>query len=710
MSPIRVIEWRDIHHQLHLAVKQLSLSLNQQSAGFDALHKPLLAGFPSQIGRREEGKQYQGARNREFLLFPASHVYKKPPPWVISAELTETSKLYARSCAKIEPQWALDYTQHLVKYSYSEPAWKRNQGQVVAKETVTLYGLVIAENSSVPYGRKDPNVSRELFLRQGLVERQLRSNAKFWQHNEAVLSEIEALEKKTRSADYQVNDDWLYDFYAEHIPADIFSQRALEKWLKQNPERQQQLQFERGDLINANNIHSDLQNFPDVLEWQGLSLPLSYEFSPGKGQDGVTVTLPIGVLNRVPTALFEWLVPGLLREKCIALLKTLPKALRKHVVPVPQTVDQLLPQLRAGNTPLTEALSLAIKKHKGIAISQSDWQLDQLDSLYKMRAKIVDAEHRVVAEGDDIESLVAKHRDKLSQQIQHEKTEVKQVSGISFAQIAKHKTIRQSGVDIEVYPSLVDKGDGTTAIELLDDPLLAKREHLLGSARLLMTSLVQPLRYLRKELFKGNQATLHFSVFRDKKAFVEEVLLATVIKTFRLNSQELREGKAFERHLKAHKADLIPYGLDIEKALSQVLAHHYAVHQAIKPLKDDSWQLAKRDIEQQLKDMLYEGFVIDTVDTALFDYPRYMKALAHRVEKLKGHFQKDKQSTELLQPQLERLNHLKNKATLRLADDRYGQFFSLVQEYRVSLFAQQIKTKKPVSAKRLDALWESLNA
>ncbi len=707
LSPVRVNEWRDIYRQLSLAVKDLGLVVNPQPAGYDQVHKPLLAGFLSQIGRKEEGKQYIGARNRQFLIFPASTIYKKPPAWLVAAQLTETSKLYARCCGYIQAQWALDYAKHLVKYSYSEPVWKTSQGQVVAKETISLYGLVLCENNNVPYGSKDPVVTRDLFLRQALTERGLRSSSTFWKHNEKLLNELEALEKKTRSTHYQLNEQWLYDFYKQHIPDNIYSQRSLEKWLKQDQSRHQRLCLNKEELIKSDNLSKDQHDFPDHLQWEDLKLPLSYEFSPGKGNDGVTVTLPVGVLNRVPVALFEWLVPGLLHDKCIALLKGLPKPLRKHLVPVPAAVDKLIPFLKPGNTTLTQALSNAIKQHYGITVSRGDWSVDSLPALYQMKARVVSAKNKLIEESTDIDRLIENHKNKLTDQISRHKSPTQTVTDWQFKSIAKQQMLHQGGVDIKVFPALVDKGNSSELV-LLDDPDSAEKSHRLGTARLLTLKLTQPVRYLKKELFKSNQTTLHFSVFQDKKDFIDTFIQAVVVQTFQLFESECRSQSDFEQLLKRYQNQLIPNALLLEKTVEQTLESHYAIHLKLKTLHDVSWAYAVDDIKLQLKHLFYDGFLTEGIVGPIFEYPRYFKALQHRLEKLSGHFQKDKQSTVLLAPYLGKLKQLQDQNKGSLSHSKVAPMHWLIEEYRVSLFAQHIKTRVPVSNKRLDKLWQSL--
>ena len=709
LVPIRISEWRDIHRQLALAVKDLGLKQNAQPAGYDAIHQPILAGFPAHLGRRDEGKQYLGARNRQFLLFPASNVYKKSPVWVAAAELTETTKLYARCCAAVQPEWVLNYAKHLVKYSYSDPQFKTRQGQVVAKETVSLYGLVVVENPNVPYGPKDPKIARDLFLRQGLTERLLRSNVPFWQRNEALLTELDALEQKTRNSDYQLDEQGLYNFYAKNIPEHIVSQNSLEKWLKQDKSRNDLLSLKREDLFRSSSLNDDQEKFPDVLQWQDLKLPLSYEFQPGKGNDGVTVSLPIAVLNRVPLALFDWLVPGLLAEKCTALVKGLPKSLRKQLVPVPATIDQILPELKAGDTPLNRALSAAIFKHKHVRISPQDWNEAELPALYKMKAKIVAANNKVLAEGHNIESLIAEHRGELSQQISEHKPRTQTFGDLKIGSIAKQSQLKQGGVDIQVFPALVAKGD-KVQLELMDDAVSAEYAHRLGSAKLLSLKLSQPMRYLRKEMLKTNQTTLHFSVLRERKLIVDDLIQAAIIKTFHLLDTEYRDEKALEGALAKYQGDLIPQALELEKALAQVLEHHYHVYQALAKLNGNAWQYAIDDVRMQLSQLLQNDFIVAGIGGPIYDYPRYFKALQHRLDKLSGHFQKDKQASEQLAPHLKNITAAKADKFSRISDTRLDEYHWLIEEFRVSLFAQHIKTRVPISAKRLHNFWQGLQA
>ncbi|MEX1057126.1 MAG: ATP-dependent RNA helicase HrpA, partial [Natronospirillum sp.] len=402
---LRLREWREIHRQLRLMCNDMGMTFNREPADHDRLHQALLAGLLSQIAQWKEGKEYTAARGRKAILFPGSPVYKKPPKWLMAAELVETTQLYARMAARIDPAWCEQLAPHLVKRSYSEPHFVGKRAQVMAWEQVTLYGLIVVGKRLVNYGVVDPKDAREIFIRQGLVEAQYRTEATFFKHNQALLDTVESLEDKTRRRDLKVDDEALFSFYDARLPAGIVNGKGFEKWRKQAEQEQPDCLHFDESVVWQNAPDATELEYPDEFRFNGLEIPLAYRFDPGEADDGVTATVPVAALGQLTQARMEWLVPGLLEEKAIALVKGLPKAIRRQLVPVPDTVKKALEGVEPDNIALTEVLQTRLFRVKGVRIRAEDWRTDHLDSYLQFNVKVIDDVGKVITKGRDLEQL-----------------------------------------------------------------------------------------------------------------------------------------------------------------------------------------------------------------------------------------------------------------------------------------------------------------
>nr|MDT0252908.1 ATP-dependent RNA helicase HrpA [Endozoicomonas sp.] len=406
LSFMRMREWRDLHRQLTLACKDLQFRVNDSPASYGDVHKSLLSGLLSQLGSKDDEADYMGARNRRFYLFPASTLFKRKPQWVITAELVETSRLFGRTNAKIEPQWIEPLASHLVKRNYFEPHWEKKRAQVVAFEQVTLYGLIIIGRRRINYGLIDPVVAREIFIREALVEGHFDSKGAFQKHNLALIEEVDELEAKSRRRDILVDSETLYHFYDELIPADICNGAGFEKWRKE-VERQQPdlLHLTKEYLMKHDAEHVTVNRYPDRLRWEGLELPLSYHFAPGEVDDGVTLTVPVEALRLLPKNRLEWLVPGMLFDKCVALVRSMPKPVRKNFVPVPDFVNGALDSLSACDESLTEILGRQLTRMSGVRILEEHWNPEGLDAHLLMNIRVVNEDGELLGQGRDFNQL-----------------------------------------------------------------------------------------------------------------------------------------------------------------------------------------------------------------------------------------------------------------------------------------------------------------
>lgn len=509
LNYLRVREWQDIFSQLRQLAKQLDITLNTVPGDPQRIHTSLLAGLLSHIGLKDPAKgDYLGARGTRFSVFPGSALFRKQPRWVASAELVETSRLWARVNARIEPEWVEPLAEHLVKRTYSEPHWERKQGAVMANERVTLYGLPLVTGRKVNYGRIDPELARELFIRHALVEGDWDTNHRFFAENRALLGEVEDLENRARRRDILVDDETLFAFYDERVGSEVVSARHFDTWWKKKRRSEPDLlNFEKAMLVNATADDVREGDYPDTWAQGNLTFDLTYQFEPGTEADGVTVHIPLPVLNQVRTDGFEWQVPGLREELVTALIKSLPKALRRNLVPAPDTARQALAALEPSSEPLTGALAAELERLRGVAVPPDAWQWDSVPGHLKPTFRIVDERGRRLAEGKDLDALRERLSERLRKTISAAADDIER-GGLrtpSFGELPQVFQARRRGHEVKAYPALVDEGD-SVAVRMLDTPGQQRTAMWEGTRRLLRLNLPSPMKHLNRNL--GNRSKL----------------------------------------------------------------------------------------------------------------------------------------------------------------------------------------------------------
>lgn len=726
LSYLRLREWRDVHHQLRLTFKTLNLKENTEPANLEAVHRALLSGLLGNLGFNTEEREYLGARNRKFFIFPGSALAKKTPKWLMAAELLETSKVYAHTVAKIEPEWALRAAEHLVKRQYFEPHYDSRSGQVMAYEKVSLYGLVLIEKRSVSYGRIDAAVSHEVFIRAALVEskygdhpkrkhaQRLKPSDDFFTHQQALLAELDELESKARRRDILADEQVLFDFYAERVPEEVTNFAGFEAWRKKaEAENPRLLYIDRERLmLHAAGGITEAQ-FPDELEWRGMVFPLSYHFEPGHADDGVSIHVPVSLLHQIPELRLEWLVPGMLRDKCIGLVKSLPKNLRKHFVPVPDVVDKSLAAMAVDNKPLTESLALQLKRQTSVDVPAEAWQPASLDNFYRFNIKVVDDRGRCIASGRDLQELRTRYREQVQQNIQSAATNIERedIQSWDFNDLPQSVQLQRSGISIRAYPALADK-QNKVALQVLDNPLQARYLTQRGIARLLMLESVQMVKYLQKELFKGQELSLSIAGIGSREQVVDDILMASFCQLCLPDQEHLPRSRGeFDQRLGSAKEKLISRAQELADILATSLKLLVGVRKLLKQQKNAlALAFSISDIQQQLQQLFHPGLVYATPLEWLTQYPRYLRAIELRIEKALLNPQKDRLSLAEIQPHWQRLNDLLAKEgeyalaqSIPLQTYRWG-----IEELRVSLFAQTLRTQIPISSKRLDKLWEAV--
>ncbi len=725
ISYLRYREWRDIHHQLRLSLKQLSLRENTEPASYEAVHRALLAGLLGNLGFNVEAREYLGARNRRFAIFPGSSLAKKAPKWIMAAELLETSKLYAHHVARIEPEWALDAAQHLVKRQVFEPHYDSRSGQVMAYEKVTLYGLTLIEKQKVSYSRINPVECREIFIRAALVEGQYgqypkRKHAKgkiedFFSHQQQLLTELDELESKARRRDLVADEQVLFDFYDERVPAEAINLAGFEAWRKKAEQSQPRLLFiERDRLMRHNASDITQAQFPNQLLWRDLVFPLTYHFEPGHEADGVSLQVPLSLLHQVPEQRLEWLVPGMLRDKCISLIKNLPKALRKHFVPVPDVVDRVLAQLKPDNVSLLESLGHQLKRLTGVSVDAEDWQPELLDNFYRMNICLLDERGKRVDQGRDLTVLRERYRSQVQARIQSAATSIERDDIVrwDFDRWESSVNLNRGGIQIRAYPALVDKTNHL-ALQVIDDPIRARELTRRGLARLLCLESPNLIKYLQKELFKGQELALSVAGLGKREAVVDDVILASWRQLCLGQEQAFPQERAeFESLLELGNRQLVATAQSLAQDLGASFTLLVEVRKQLKQQRNAlALAYCLSDIQAQLQALFYPGFAYQTPPQWLAQYPRYLRALQQRLEKALLNPQKDRLQLQEVQAHWLKLQDFlqasgEGSETLLSSHQALSDYRWWIEELRVSLFAQTLKTQVSISSKRLDKQWQ----
>ncbi len=725
---LRVREWHDTFRQLRQLLRDMEIEVPppaprpapEEGEGDDTqrearrrhaatLHRALLPGLLSHLGLATENREYLGARNRKFVIHPGSGLAKKSPKWLMAFELVETTKLFARTVAKIDSQWIESQAGHLVKRHYTDPHWEMKRAQVVAKEQVTLFGLPIVSGRRVHYGPIAPAESRELFIRRALVEGEFRTRGDFFAHNRALIEEVEGLEDRARRRDILVDEETLFAFYDERLPEGIHNGKGFEAWRKQaEAENPAVLKFDRAALLAREASEITQADYPDELALNGVRYPLDYHFEPGAVDDGVTLTVPAAMLPQLPLARLEWLVPGLLREKCIALMKSLPKALRRQVVPIPDWVDAALEAIVPDDVPLTEALGEFLRRKTGLRVHPDDWQLDQLEPHLVMNLKVVDHEGRLLGRGRDVRELERRFEAAAGQGARSLAAEARleaPVEGLPAETLPESRVTTQAGIRVEAFPALVPEGEAFR-VELFDHPDKAREAHREGIVRLAMRRLPDQVREIERLKGLGTCALL-FAKVGSKRQLTDDVVRAVFTRGVATDPLP-RSAAELESRLAMTRGELLPRAEALVATLEIALKGHLAVAKALKGNLNLALALVYSDLKVQMARLVHPGFVSEAGEW-LDEYPRYMEAAQIRLEKAPRERLRD-------QMHMQEIQALESRLEARLASERRGgmappglaAFRWWIEELRVSLFAQQLGTRFAVSPKRLEKRWAEI--
>ena len=723
LSWTRVQEWRDIHHQLRGQMHEMGYKENQAEAGYEEIHKAILSGLLSNIGFRASGRdrEYQGARGSRFMVFPGSGLFRKQPKWVMAAELVETSRLYARTVAIIKPEWIEKAAAHLVKKGYSEPHWERDHGQVAAYVRINLFGLTLIPRRKVNYGPIEPEVSREIFIRSALVDGDFKTRAPFWRHNRELIEYVEHLEHKSRRRDLLVDEEVIYEYYHRRIPEGIYSTPQFDQWLRgetrSNPKL---LHMRQDDLIRERLEAVSDGQFPDRMDVNGTPLPLDYRFEPGHGADGVTLKIPLPMMNQVSAARCDWLVPGLLRERIVALLRSLPKQLRRAFVPIPEVADACLRSMQPSDTPLIRALGEQLKVMTGVHVPEDAWREESLPDYLKMHYLVVDEKGQRLDASRDLVSLQKRlggQGDRGYRKHTDTGFDREGITRWDFGPLPESIEIRRGGIALKGYPALVDKKD-SAALRVLDSAENARRAHRAGLRRLFMLAMSKDVRYLRRNLTGLEPMRLQYSkaaaappgLTDETGPDLENQLVVLILDlTFIEGMPPVRDSGAFEQRISERKGRLMDQTKEALGLVRDVLEGYQEVRKLLSGITQVNWKGSVSDISQQLDRLVYQGFLAHTPYPQLRHIPRYLKALKMRLEKLGYAAPRDRQLTQELHPLYSRWREWDEKCrTDGRVDERIEELRWHLEELRVSLFAQELGTAYPVSLKRVEKRWKEL--
>ena len=736
LSQLRLREWRDVHSQLLTIVREQGWRLNEAPATYEQLHTALLTGLLGNIGFKvDDEPHYLGARGIKFFIWPGSGLLKKAGKWIVAAELIDTSRLYARNIAQIQPEWLEKIGAHLLKKSWGEPRWEKKSGQVSAYERATLYGLVVYSQRRVNYGNFNPEDAREIFIRDALAGGDFETRAPFFAHNQKLIREIENLEHKSRRLDVLVDDELIAGFYDKLIPAGIHNTVDFEKWVRAASAKNSKLLYlNRDDLMRheAAGVTTDL--FPKLMRNAGIEMALTYHFEPGSVRDGVTLAVPLYALNQVSMARCEWLVPGMLKEKVHLLLKSLPQKLRRNCVPLPdyaaEFCDRIHDAKKFGLGDLLEALIIDIREQKTIIVRLADFKAETLPAHHFMNFKIIDEHGRQLEMGRNLAALQAELGGQAREQFQKiaEQTTplaqfapqsaivtenrntvksgmpsaMQNLSTWSFGELPELLEIQQGKQTLIGFPALVDKSTHCD-IEVFDDPNEAALNHFGGLRRLFALQLKEQLKYLEKNIPGLQQMGMQYMALGSQEELREQIIYAGLERAC-LQLPLPRNAAEFNARRDEGKARLNLLVNEIARLVAQVLSEYASLPKKLQSIKVHA--AAQADMQAQLQSLISKRFVADNDYTQLAHFPRYLKAVQVRMDKLRADPARD--TKQMAEWSLAATPWQRAQKAIRRGDPKMEEYRWMLEELRVSLYAQELKTPMPVSAKRLQKMWEAM--
>lgn len=751
----RVREWRDIHSQLMTVIKEHKWLINNEPAGYEPVHLSMLSGLLGNLGYKgEESDAYLGARGIKFHPHPGAHLSKKPGRWIVAAELVETSRLYGRGIAAIEPQWLEEVGAHLLKKQLLDPHWSKKQADVVAQERATLYGLVVYNGRSVSYGRVDPDAARTMFIRQALVEGQWDTQWHFLPSNIKMVRKVEDLEHKSRRQDVLVDDELIFAFYDQHLPKGIYSGATFDKWFRVASKGQSELlRLSKDELMRHEAAGITTDNFPKIVKLGGVDCSATYLHSPGDARDGITVTVPLFVLNQVSEERAEWLVPGMLKDKIQALLKSLPQRPRSRFVPLPESAARLAELFtqseRWAKGGLIDVLLKQVRDETSLDVKRADFKLDMLSPHLFMNFRIVDEHGRQLGQGRNLGALKAewgvkargafqalaslkvaatveqstvsdskvsenkqdqaikapksdKSVPKASTAQQPEKAD-QRYTAWSFGQLPELMEISKGSTTLIGFPALIDHGTDV-GIEVFDEPEVAAAKHRLGLRRLFALQIKDALKYLEKNIPDLQKMAVAYMPLGTQEELRGQIIDVAIDRAFLQEPLPANEAD-FKQRVQDGRGRLTLIANEVARMAGVILVEYAAAARKIKDTKNAPD--ATKDAGEQLQKLMPKNFIAVAPWSQLGHYARYLKAITIRLDKYRADPARDAAKLKELQPLEQRYWRLvaERKGAV---DARMQEYRWMLEELRVSFFAQELRTPYPVSAKRLDKVWAQL--
>ncbi|QIW15432.1 ATP-dependent RNA helicase HrpA [Pasteurellaceae bacterium RH1A] len=706
LNYVRVREWQDIYHQLRLSVREMGLKINSEPSTYQQIHTALLTGLLSHLGLKEAEKMsYLGARNAHFAIFPNSCLFKKQPKWVMVAELVETSKLWGRMAARIEPEWVEPLAQHLVKSSYSEPHWAKSKGAVMAYEKVSLFGLPIVANRLQNFGKIDPLASREIFIRSALVEGEWITKHKFFQENNRLIKEVEDLEHKSRRRDILVDEQVLFDFYDQRIGTEVVSSQHFDTWWKKASAKDPDLlNFEKSFLINENASLASELDFPNFWYQGSLKLKLTYQFEIGSEADGVTVHIPLPLLNQVEPEGFDWQIPGLRQELVVSLIKSLPKATRRNFVPAPNYAEAFLGRAEPFAKPLLESLTYELRRMTGVTVEPDLWDLSQLAPHLKMTFRVIDDKGKKIAESGNLDELKFQLKDQVQSTLSNIADDGIEQSGLhlwSFDQLPQFYEQKKQHFSVKAYPAIVDERE-SVGIKLFETEFEQARAMQAGLRRLLLLNVPSPIKYLHEKLPNKAKLGLYFAPFGKVMELIDDCIACAVDKLIEDFGGFVWQEADFERLRDYVRENLNEATVQIALQTEKILTLAFELNKRLKGKLDFTMAFALSDIKAQLQGLIYPDFVQQTGHKRLSDLQRYLTAIDKRLDKLHQDSNQDRAKMLRVEAVQEAYKQLLAKLPKSKAvPDEVLEIRYMIEELRVSLFAQQLGTNYPISDKRI---------
>ncbi|MFF9778407.1 ATP-dependent RNA helicase HrpA [Streptomyces sp. NPDC013978] len=726
---LRIREWQDIYSQLRTVAKQMDIHLNEEDAPEQHIHVSLLAGLLSHIGMKDvkdagaesgrgSGKnEYLGARNAKFAIFPGSALFKKPPRFVMSAELVETSRLWARVNARIEPEWVEPLAEHLLKRTYSEPHWEKDQAAVMAYEKVTLYGVPIVAQRKINYGRIDPEASRELFIRNALVEGDWRTHHKFFADNRKLLSEVEELEHRARRRDIVVDDDTLFDFYDQRVPEHVVSGAHFDSWWKHKRHEQPDfLDFEREMLIRESAEAVTKADYPDSWRQGQLKFRVTYQFEPGADADGVTVHIPLQVLNQVTDEGFDWQIPGLRQEVVTELIRSLPKPIRRNYVPAPNFAQRFLDQAVPLQEPLPVTMARELKRMVGVPVTPEDFDWSRVPDHLKITFRIVDERRRKLAEDKDLEALRQQLRPKARKALSQaaaataerqggESVERTGLTDWTIGSLTRVFETRRAGQPVKAYPALVDDGPAanTVSVRLFDTEAEQMEAMWNGTRRLILRNIpVNPAKFASEKLTNAQKLALSANPHGSIQALFDDCATAAADKLIADFGGPAWDESSYRKLYDKVRAEIVDTTVRTVGQVQQVLAAWQACERRLKSTRSTALLANLADVRGQLDALVKPGFVTEAGLRRLPDLMRYLVAADRRLQQMPTGAQRDTSRMEKVHEMRDEYAWLLEQLPQgRPVPSSVKEIRWMLEELRVSYFAHALGTAYPVSDKRI---------